>query len=155
MRYGPATTLVEHLVQQAGMLTLDEAADLYRAHGAHLLIQGNEKQRLALARARRAAATYGRESEYELARHDAAAAWRRALPTTQGPWLLVNQAITNAAGALVVSDVLDQKSFLQLIGPWRQALGSLAPVGPGVGARERVPADRITSDPTRTRTDGI
>jgi hypothetical protein len=151
MRYGPATTLVEQLVQKAGSLTLDDAADLYRAHGAHLLIQGTEKQHLALARARRAAASYGRESEYELARRDAAMAWRRALPTTQGPWLLVNQAIANAAGALVVSDILDQKSLLQLIGPWRQAMGSLSPVGPGVGARERLSMDQPTSGPTSTR----
>ena len=143
--YGAASTLVERLIARAGNLTLDEAADIYQAHAARLLIQGAETERLGLVRARRAAIRAGLLTEYELARHAAASAWRHALPETQGPWLMVGAAIANAAGALVVNDLLDDKLFQLLTGPWSQAIGTLAPispgtlipVGPGVQAAER------------------
>ncbi|HEX7197462.1 MAG TPA: hypothetical protein VF364_11600 [Candidatus Limnocylindria bacterium] len=117
------------------MLTIDEAADMYQAHATRILLQGVGAERLALARARRAAIRSGRQDAYELARHAAATAWRHALPETQGPWLMVGAAIANAAGALVVEDVIDDKAFHLLVGPWEQALGSLVPVGPGIGDR--------------------
>jgi hypothetical protein len=119
------------------MLTIDEAADMYQAHAARILLQGVGAERLALARARRAAVKSGRQDAFELARHDAATAWRHGLPETQGPWLMVGAAIANAAGALVVEDVIDDKVFHLLVGPWQQALGSLIPVGPGVGQADR------------------
>jgi len=119
------------------MLTIEEAADVYQAHAARILIQGVSAERLALARARRAAAKTGRQEAYEAARHAAASAWRHGLPQTQGPWLIVGAAIANAAGALVVEDVIDDKAFHLLVGPWQQAMGSLVPVGPGVGRDDR------------------
>lgn len=87
---------VDQLVQHAAELTLDEAADLYRAYAAHILIQGSDAERQALARARARAARSQRLDEYEHARHAAAAAWRTALPFTSGPWLAVGRAIANA-----------------------------------------------------------
>ncbi len=55
----------------------------------------------------------------------------------QGPWLVVGSAIANAAGALVLEEMLDQKDLASLLGPWRQAIGTMVPVGPGVRSRER------------------
>lgn len=127
---GPVDRLVEH----AGELTLDEAVDLYRAYAAHILIQGSDAERQALGRARAAAARTQRTDAYELARHAAASAWRAALPSTEGPWLAVGRAIANAAGALVVQGSLDERAYQLLYGPWRQAIGTLTPVGPGSGA---------------------
>ena len=135
--YGPATTLVDRLIEHAGAMTMEEAVDLYRARAARLLIQGPDAERRALAHARRAAAVAGLSNEYERARHAAVSAWRAALPDTQGPWLLVGEAIASAAGGLVVNDALDDGAFQLLIGPWRQAIGTMTPVGPGV-ARERI-----------------
>ena len=134
--YGPATQLVERLIERAGRMTIDDAADLYRARAGHLVIHGLAGERRALAQAQRAAAIAGLANEYTRARHDAVRAWRQALPDTQGPWLVVGQAIGHAAGALVVNGVIDEKSFQLLIGPWRQAMGTLVPVGPGVGSRQ-------------------
>jgi len=143
--YGPSNILVHQLIERAGNLTMDEAADLYQAHAARLLIQGSAAERLALRRARHVAARVGRLTEYEEARHAAATAWRRALPETQGPWLLVGAAISNAAGALVVEDVLEDAPYQVLIGAWRQALGRLVPVGPGPEVAERTPLFARTS----------
>ena len=140
--YGPASTLVHRVIDRAGTLTIDEAVDLYRAYGARILIRGIEAERHALAQADRAAAVAGLEREYHQARHDAARAWRQALPHEQGPWLMVGRAIANAAGTFVVNGVLDDKQFDLLIGPWRQAIGLLTPVGPGVPSRDRAPASR-------------
>lgn len=136
-KYGPASQLVHRLIERAGTLTNQEAADLYEAYAARILIEGSGSQRVALLGALRAATRAGRQSQYEQARHAAATAWRRALPQAQGPWLVVGAAIGNAAGALVVEDVLDDKPFQSLIGPWRQAFGTLTPVGPGLGGGER------------------
>ena len=129
--YGPSTTVVARLIERASSLTLDEAADIYQAHAARVLIQGSGAERLGLVHARRAAARAGLLGEYERARHAAASAWRHALPETQGPWLMVGSAIANAAGALVIGDALDDKLFHLLTGPWNQAIGSLTPMGPG------------------------
>ena len=138
--YGPAGSGIYGLIERAGRLTIDEAADLYRAHANRILVQGSEAERLALARARRVASKAGRRTEFEAARHAAATAWRHALPEPQGPWLAVGAAIANAAGALVVEDILDDKPFQLLVGPWRQAIGMLVPVGPGAGRATRSPA---------------
>lgn len=134
--YGPGSLLVQRVVERAGELTIDEAADLYRAYGARILINGEAAERRALAEARRAAVIAGLEREYRQARHTAARAWRQAVPPDQGPWLLVGRTIANAAGAFVVHDVLDHEHFDLLIGPWRQAFGLLTPVGPGVSTRQ-------------------
>ena len=134
--FGPGSVLVQRVVERAGELTIDEAADLYRAYGARILINGEAAERSALAEARRAAARVGLEREYRQARHAAARAWRQAVPREQGPWLMVGRTLANAAGAFVVDDVLDHKHFDLLIGPWRQAFGLLTPLGPGVSSRQ-------------------
>jgi hypothetical protein len=134
--YGPKSSLVEGLVERARSLTLDDAADLYRARASHLLIHGVAADRRAALQAQQAAALAGLTGAYERARHAAVTAWRHALPETQGPWLIVGQAIGNAAGALVVKGLVDDKTFQQLFAPWSQALGTLVPVGPGVLVRQ-------------------
>jgi hypothetical protein len=134
--FGPGSVLVQRVIDRAGELTIDEAADLYRAYGARILINGEAAERRALAEARRAAVRVGLEREYHQARHAAARAWRQAVPPDQGPWLMVGRTLANAAGAFVVDDVLDHEHFDLLIGPWRQAFGLLTPVGPGVSTRQ-------------------
>lgn len=136
--YGPASQAVKKLIDQAGSLTIDDAADLYRAQAARILIQGPDAEHSALIKARRAAAVSGLQDQYERARRVAVTAWRNNLPETQGPWLVVGHAIANAAGAFVVADFMDIGSFQVLVGPWRQAFG-LVPVGPGT------PSGRLVS----------
>lgn len=138
--YGPASALVEGLIERAGSLTLDDAADLYRARASHLLLHGVAVDRRAALQAEQAAALASLTAAYERARRDAVTAWRHALPETQGPWLIVGQAIGNAAGALVVNGLVDDEAFQQLFWPWRQAMGTLVAVGPG--ARSRQPLGR-------------
>jgi hypothetical protein len=135
--FGPASLSVNQLIEQARGMALDDAADLYHAQAARILIQGPEAERQALTKARRAAAVAGLQAQYEHARHAAVTSWRHNLPETQGPWLVVGHAIANAAGALVVADFLDLASFQLLVGPWRQAFG-LVPVGPGMTSRHLV-----------------
>ncbi len=130
--YGPDSTLVHRLVSRIADISIDDAADLYEAYAARILIHGPGAERRALGRAYRAAVTRGLEPEYLQARHDAATAWRQALPDSRGPWLLVGRAIANVAGALVIQTALDDKEAQMLIGPWRMAIGSLEPVGPGI-----------------------
>jgi hypothetical protein len=133
---GVESPLVRRLIERSGRITMDEAADLYRAQAARTLVQGSEAMRLAVARGRTAAARAHLEAEYDRARHVAASTWRHSLPETQGPWLLTGQAIANAAGALVVTGLLDDGTFQLLTGAWRQAIGSLEPVGPGIHTGE-------------------
>jgi hypothetical protein len=118
---------------------MDEAADIYLARATRLLLDGPAADRQVLVNAKRTALRTRRLPEYEQARRAAALAWRGALPGVQGPWLIVGSAIANAAGALVLQDVLDPKEVIALLGPWRQAIGSTVPVGPGQLSHERVP----------------
>ena len=134
--YWGVRTAVEHLIRRAGELTIDEAADIYHARATRLLLDGHAADRRARVNAMRAALSTGRLAEYERARRAAASAWRGALPEVQGPWLVVGAAIANAAGALVIQDELDPKDLISLIGPWRQAVGTMVPVGPGQRTRE-------------------
>jgi hypothetical protein len=140
--YGPASVIVHRLVERAERLTIEEAADLYRARSARTLIAGAEAERRALGRAVRAARTSGREEAYHVAREVAVAAFSRARQGTSGPWLIVSGAVANAAGALVVEDMLEQKPFDLLFGPWEQAMGRLTPVGPGSVGMLEDPMDR-------------
>jgi hypothetical protein len=130
-KYGALSTAVEDLIRRAGELTIEEAADLYRARATHVLVHGEAADRRARTNAQRTAVRVGRLVEYEQARHAAASAWRGGLPEVQGPWLVVGSAIANAAGALVLGDALSRADFTTLTGPWRQAMGTLVPVGPG------------------------
>ncbi len=133
--FGPSGDLVSRLIVRAGSLLPDEAADLFRARAYYMMRYGGESERVALRRASRAAKRTGRHAAYLAARRAAAAAWRRARHGTVGPWLTVGGAVANAAGALVVEDVIDEETYTALYGPWRQALGAnLMPVGPGYHA---------------------
>ena len=136
--YGGIRADVANLIRRAGQLTMDEAADIYHARATRLLLDGPAADRRAMVNAKRMAVRTRRLVEYEEARHAAASAWRGALPEVQGPWLIVGSAIANAAGALVLHDVLDPKEVIILLGPWRQAVGSPMPVGPGQLSHELV-----------------
>ena len=107
--YGPASALVNRVIEQAGTLTIDEAADLYRAYGARILIHGQEAERRALAEARRAAAIATLEPEYEQARHAAAKAWRHAVPGSRarGSWLAAPSPNIHSANEWCVDGALD------------------------------------------------
>ena len=129
--YGVASTMVDRVIARAATIDIDEAADLYRAHGARLLLSGSGAERAALHEAARVARRVGRTAAYERARRAAARAWRSKLPREQGPWLFVGATIANAAGALVLEDVLEARTFRFLFGPWQQAIGRLVPLGPG------------------------
>ena len=129
--FGRATVLVDRLIDRASALSMEERSDLFAARSARTLISGSDAERRALALALRTARRTGREPEYHRAREAAAAAFREGRRGESGPWLTVTGAVCNAAGALVVQDVLDTKAFSMLFGPWQQAVGSLTPVGPG------------------------
>ena len=136
-KYGAASTAVEYVIRRAGELTLDEAADIYHARATRLLLDGHAAEKRARLKAERTAIRTRRLPEYQEARRLAASAWRGALPEVQGPWLMVGAAIANAAGALILEEMLDQKDLALLLGPWRQAIGTMVPVGPGPRSRER------------------
>jgi hypothetical protein len=122
------------IILHAGRLTMDEAVDLYSAYATRILVEGQEHELQALARARHVAKRAGVLDEYDAIRRAAVHAWRGALPEVQGPWILVGRAIANAAGAVYLQRDLDHDTYMALIGPWRQAVGLLVPVGPGIGA---------------------
>jgi hypothetical protein len=140
--YGPASQLVDRLIDRVRLLTPDEAADLFRARAYRAVDRGEDADRVAHNEAARAAAVTGRRKEYWAARRAASAAWQHARQGTVGPWLSVGVAVADAAGALVVEDLLSARTFDMLFGPWQQAIGRLQPVGPGVPFGERVPALR-------------
>ena len=137
--YGPASSLVGRLIDRIERLTADEAADLFVARAYRTMDRGTDEGRHARADAVRAATITARHREYRAARRAAAAAWRSARRGTVGPWLSVGAAVADAAGALVLEDVLDSRTFDMLFGPWQQAIGRLQPTGPGVLFSERVP----------------
>ena len=138
-KYGSFSTAVEDLIRRAGELTYRRGGHFYRARATHVLLHGEAADERARINAERTAVRAGRLVEYQQARHAAASAWRGGLPEVQGPWLVVGSAIANAAGALVLADELNRADFTTLTGPWRQAMGTLVPVGPGQPARQVSP----------------
>ena len=135
--YGPATILVQRLIEHAEHLSDEEAADLFRARAVRTLRHGPIEERRAHAVAVRAAAVAGRETEYHAAAQAAAAAWGRARHASVSVRLTVGVAFANAASALVVEDLLPADAFDMLFGPWQQAIGRLIPVGPGYAFADR------------------
>ena len=133
--FGPNHGAVGALIARAGMLLHDEAMALFEARVAWFETRSEGyAERDAVRAASRVASRSGRLPAYEEARREAAAAFRRARHGEVGPWLSVATTISNAAGALVVADLLDRRDYQLLYGPWRQAIGQadLVPVGPGV-----------------------
>jgi hypothetical protein len=135
--YGPASVLVQRLIDHAEQLTEEEAADLFRARAYRTLNYGPVEERRAHAVAARAAAVAGRATEYRAAAQAAAAAWGRARHVSVSMRLTVGVAVANAASALVVEDLLPADAFDILFGPWQQAIGRLIPVGPGYAFADR------------------
>lgn len=137
--FGPNRAPVGALIARAGMLLHDEAMLLFEARIAWFETRSEGyAERDALRSAGRVAARSGREAAYEAARREAAVAFRKARHGEIGPWLSVAKAVANAAGALVLHDLLDRRDYQLLYGPWNQAIGdSKVPVGPGIGAESR------------------
>jgi hypothetical protein len=146
--YGPASVLVERLIEYAEHLSEEEAADLFRARAVRSLTHGPVEERRAHAVAARAAAVAGRGKEYRAAAQAAAAAWGRARHASASVRLTVGVAVANAASALVVEDLLPADAFELLFGPWQQAIGRLIPVGPGYTFADR----GVAHGPRRVRT---
>lgn len=131
--FGPNHAAVGALIARAGMLLHDEAMALFEARVAWFETRSEGyAERDAVRAASRVASRSGRLPAYEEARREAAAAFRRARHGEVGPWLSVATTISNAAGALVVADLLDRRDYQLLYGPWNQAIGDAkVPVGPG------------------------
>jgi hypothetical protein len=135
--FGPNHFVVGALIARAAMLLHQEALELFEARVAWFETRTEGYgERDALRSAAHVATRVGRLSAYEAARREAAAAFRTARRGEVGPWLSVAAAVSNAAGALVVADLLDRRDYYLLVGPWRQAIGQtdLVPVGPGLEA---------------------
>lgn len=132
---GPNRAAVSRIIARAATLRHDEVMALFEARIAWFELRTDAyAEREALRSAARVARRAGRVGAYDEARREAAEAFRRARHGEVGPWLSVAFAVSNAAGALVVADLLDRRDHQLLYGPWRQAIGEepLVPVGPGV-----------------------
>jgi hypothetical protein len=139
-QYGPNQAAVESFMARAAALTHAEGLSLFEARVAWFELRADASvEPAALQSALRVASRSGRLTAYQQARTHAAAAFRGARRGDVGPWLSVAHAVSNAAGALVVADLLSQRDFQLLYGPWEQAVGHrrLIAVGPGdaLGAR--------------------
>lgn len=133
-QYGPNDLAVRRLIERARSLPTDDAHALLTARIAWISEREvADAENTALRHATSAARRSGRLAALGLARADAAAAFRLARHNEIGPWLSVASAITNAAAALVVADLLEYHDYEVLYRPWRQAVAGaeLVPVGPG------------------------
>ena len=148
--YGPNERAVQHLIDRAERLGSEEATALFEARVAWFELRADSSvERAALSAAGREAKRAGRYDAYQRARQEAATAFRRARRGEVGPWLSVAFAVSNAAGALVVADLLSQRDFQLLYGPWHQAIGDyraddrrLVATGPGNATDSRGTASR-------------
>ncbi len=131
--FGPNRTAVNSLIRRAATLLREEAMALFEARIAWFETRTEGyAEHDALRSAARVAARAGRQASYEQARREAASAFRTARYGEIGPWLSVATAVSNAAGALVVADLLDLRDYRLLYGPWELAIGrDLVAVGPG------------------------
>jgi len=132
--FGANHAAVSSLIKRASRLRVDEAMALFEARVAWFELRTDAAaEHEALASAERVAKRAGRLGATRAARKAAADAFRQARRGEIGPWLSVAHAVSNAAGALVLADLLDQRDYQLLYGPWRQALGDdqLVAMGPG------------------------
>jgi hypothetical protein len=133
-QFGPNQAAVETLIGRAARLDRAEALALFEARAAWFEARADSSvERSALQAAMRVASRSGRLNAYQAARQQAAAAFREARRGEIGPWLSVAFAVSNAAGALAVADLLGQREFQLLFGPWQRAIGErrLVATGPG------------------------
>lgn len=134
--FGPNTSAVQRLIDRARHLSNEDAHAVLRARSSYVAVRlADDAERAALRRAVLSARRSKRTEPYDAARHAAAEAFRVARRGEVGPWLGVSAAIANAAGALVVGDMLDLEDFELLYRPWRAAThgAELVPIGPGNG----------------------
>lgn len=142
---GPHASLIRRLFEQAEALDERAVARLFHAwSGMNASSSDPHMERRALRAARREARRAGRLDAFDEARNEAASRFRRAHRGEAGGsgMLGLSMAIANAAGALVVADLVDPKTFDWLYAPWRIAVEeaeALTPVGPG-----EVPFGQIT-----------
>lgn len=142
---GPHLSLVHRLFEQAEQLDERTLARLFLAwSGMNASSTDPHMERRALRAARREARRAGRLDAFDEARNEAASRFRRAHRGGAGGsgMLGLSMAIANAAGALVVADLVDPRTFDWLYAPWRIAVEepeTPAPVGPG-----QVPFGQIT-----------
>jgi hypothetical protein len=141
--YGPKRTDVGRIIERAAHLSVEDAQAIVDARLAWDPRRGtDDAERAALRAAFRAAKRAHRLEAYLAARHDAADAFRLARRGEVGPWLAVAAAVSNAAGATVVEDLLALVDYEVLYRPWRIGVAGaeLTPVGPGhspFGAAQR------------------
>jgi hypothetical protein len=141
--YGPKRDDVRRIIDRAAHLSVEDAQAIIAARLAWEPRRGTDDvERRALRAAFRAAKRSKRLEAYEAARFDAAVTLRMARRGEVGPWLTVAAAVSNAAGATVVEDLLDPTDFEILYRWWRvgTAGAQLTPVGPGhapFGAAQR------------------
>lgn len=134
---GPHARLVDRLCAQAEELDDRTVARLFHAwSGMNASSTDPYMERRALRVARGEARRAGRLDAFEEARSEAASRFRQAHRGEAGAGgrLGLSMAIANAAGALVVADLLDPKTFEWLYAPWRIAVEEaemLTPMGPG------------------------
>ncbi len=132
--FGSNGVAVSSLIERAARLRPDEAVSVFGARIAWFELRTDAAaEHDALRSAEKVAKRAGRLVAYGAARSAAADAFRHARRGEIGPWLSVAHAISNAAGALVIADLLDHRDYQLLYGPWQQAIGEeqLVPVGPG------------------------
>lgn len=143
MTVGPHASRVAQLVERAGELDTISVQRLFHAWGGLTASTTDPyMEPRCLRRARNEARRADRTKAFDEARTQAAERFRRAHRGDIGPTIGLSMAIANAAGALVVADLLDPETFDWLYGPWRIAIDDapdLTPVGPG-----RLPFGAIT-----------
>jgi len=135
--FGPNSEAVQRMIERARRISNEDAHAVLNARASFVGMRAaDDAERSALRRAVVSARRSKRLEPYLAARHAASDAFRQARRGEVGPWLGVSAAIANAAGALVVSDLLELEDFEVLYRPWRSAIhgAELVAVGPGGGA---------------------
>ena len=133
-RYGPNDDAVQQLIARARHISAEDAHAILDARMDFIRVRAaDDAERAALRRVQSAARRSRRLDAYNEARHAAATAVREARHGEVGPWLSVSATIANAAGAVVMEDLLDMEDFECLYRPWRIATrrSELVPTGPG------------------------
>jgi hypothetical protein len=133
-RYGPNDQAVQQLIARARHVSAEDGHAILDARMDFVGVRAaDDAERAALRRVQTAARRSRRLEAYNEARHAVATALREARHGEVGPWLSVSATIANAAGAVVVQDLLDLEDFELLYRPWRLATqrSGLVPTGPG------------------------
>lgn len=133
-RYGPNDEAVQQLIARARHVSAEDAHAILEARMDFVRVRAtDDAERAAMRRVQSTARRSRRLDAYNDARHAAATAFREARHGEVGPWLSVSATIANAAGAVVMQDLLEPEDFDLLFRPWRLATrrSELVPTGPG------------------------